>query len=355
MANKYIDGQAHLASVDIARKWTVIGGITVDPSPPAGRLGPAYSFSASGILGKTLPHRPKWTVGRAFYIGGTDFGGELYRGEHVGTVLIFLRLESDGTISGFAGTGAGPSSLIFNTGIGGFTVSANTWFYMEIQYTLTGSAPINVAAELRINGVNVGSGSLNSNLNLTDLLLWTITGQPTVDHHHFAALASTSPTFLKDVYIFDGINEFAGNPNIDFAGDCTFYHVMPDGDITTNWTFATGGATHWDQINEIPPDGDSTYVADATPGHFDSYSFQDIPTTITNVVAIQHSAYARKDAEGTKKFTLVTGASELVSPEYSVSDDYLYYCFPQDGDPATGLAYTAAGFNAKNFGQILTV
>ncbi len=66
--------------------------------------------------------------------------------------------------------------------------------------------------------------------------------------------------------------------------------------------------------------------------------------------------YARKDAEGTKKFQTVVGntGTEAHSVDFSVEDNYVFHHTVFDLDPATSLPWTVVGFNAKRFGVKIT-
>ena len=56
-------------------------------------------------------------------------------------------------------------------------------------------------------------------------------------------------------------------------------------------------------------------------------------------------------------FKTVVGdtGTEANSGDFYLEDSYVYHHFPFDTDPATGLAWTRAGFNAKRFGVKVTV
>ena len=346
MASQFVDGFAHYATANIFQKYTSLTGtanVQITASPPAGRVGPAMNMQTGGIARKTLTHQSAWVMGIAWYTTGNNFFDDLWIWDHVATTLFRVRLQADGTISLYAGPSTFASNLIANSGTVGFSIHQNTWYYIEVSFSLSGATPITCSATLRVNGTTLVSGSgVSTGINAADLLLGTATA------NNYAITANINgQTYFKDSYTFDETGAF----NTGFAGDVTFLTVFPDGDVTTNWT-PTGGGTSFNQVNENPPDEDVTYIESATPGDVDNFTWQDIPNSYT-IIAVQYLAFARKTAEGTKSIKQTvgpTGGFEQESPEWFLPDDYIYNHFSMDVDPATAAPWTVANFNAKNFG-----
>lgn len=336
MASVFLDGFAHYATANIYQKYTNTGGtIAIDPSPPPGRVGPALHLTF-GTVSKTLTYKDSWIQGFALY--AADLSGGLISWSSAGRQTLFnLRIEPDGTLSMYAGNSGNPAFLIANTS--SFSIQENTWYYIEMKFSFTGSTPIAVTAELRVNGTVRASGSKNTNVNQSDTLL-NLTAVNAFDYE------ANGNRWFKDAYVFDD----TGGINDDYAGDVTFQTVFPDGDVTTQWT-PTGGGTSFDQINSNPPNP-ATYVEDGTAGEKDNFTWQDIPPTF-KIVAVQYDVLAQKTAEGTKTmkvFVGPTGSEELFGPEIWLSDDPVYFTLPMDVDPGTSAPWTVPNFNSKNFG-----
>ena len=194
----------------------------------------------------------------------------------------------------------------------------------------------------RVNGVQIMTGSANTQSNLNQLLLQT----PTANNHAFLAVGVNGPSLACDFLFIrcDG----TGLVN-KFAGDVEISAVFPDADITTQWS--STGTPHYSQINEHIPDGDSSYISSNTAGQVDAFNFQPLSPFTGTVIGIHYLAFARKDDEGSRTFTLlVSGVEPVGCPAFSPSDDYIYFTFAMDADPDTGAAWTPTSFNSKVFG-----
>lgn len=342
MALRFIDSFAHYGTTPtaiglLARKWTqVFGSINFNSDPTQTGTGFGLNlvsgFLNTGRLFKTLTHKATWYAGVRIY--PQQFDGT-YHGLHNNQSLASWQINADGTMSLFAGANAiGTSSSSLHLG---------RKYYVEIGYTLSGTTNISVNATLRVNGIVWVTGTALSGINQSSLLL----GTATVNVHQFQGPNSNAFMTVSDLYIFDG----DGSLNNTFAGDVNIIAIFPNGDVVTQWTPSTG-TVHYVLINNPTPDDDATYVSETVATHQDIYDWQDIPTFQGTIRGVQLSFMSRKTAEGTKTFKQVVGdtGTEQSSDTFSVSDDYIYFHFPYDVDPATGLAWTRAGFNAKRFG-----
>ena len=348
MSVEFLDGFAHYVTTNMSQKWTFPSG-TITSSPPAGRIGPGLQLPVGGNAGITLSHQSAWVAGFAVYFNGAPatYNGFVYNASHAGQVeLIRLRLESDATLSILT---ANSGVLIANTTP--FSFHDNTWYYLECKYNLSGgtATPIQTTATVRIDGSIRASGTGTCGFNTTALLLQT----PTINAHGIANPVVNGNTYIKDLYIFDQ----GSTDTNDFAGDCTFVFVVPDGDVTTGWDLSSGSVS-FSLVNEVPPDGDTSYVQSSNTGTVinsatDNFTWQDIPAFTGTIVAVQYLGFLRKTGEGKKSVKLTVGPSggfTQVSEEFFLNDNYLYYRLPMGTDPATGVTWTQSGFNATDFG-----
>lgn len=333
---------------DILAAWTGIGGFTLQPSSLGGQ---EMQLAGGTSMFKTLDHQAVWIVGDRIMLSsgtGLTLDTTIYQGRNNGTVLVTVVTNIDGTLTAYAGGVA--------IGTSSFALHSNKHYYFEVKVTLTGTTNINVAVVVNIDGNPVINGNANSGINQNTL----ISGTATINNHVFLS-GNTVALIHKDIYICDN----TGTLNNDFLGDVQIGALRPNGDVVTSWTPNTG-SVHWSLINDFEPpsgtwgwgsDSDGTYISSGTVGAQDIWDWEDIITFSGQIKFIQLSMFARKDAEGTKKFAIVTGntGSEDQSPDFSVEDDYVYHQYILDKDPATGLAWTVTGFNAKRFGVKVTV
>ncbi len=134
--------------------------------------------------------------------------------------------------------------------------------------------------------------------------------------------------------------------------------VFPNGDTGVADFTPNSGAVSFDRVKEHGPDDDSTYIEGGVVGNKTILDWDDIPGFSGTIPFVQSSLYLRKTAEGSRAARFVTGASgtESNSDDFYLGDNYVYYeDFGQEADPATSLAWTRAGFNAKQFGIEITV
>lgn len=342
MALRFVDSFAHMGTNVglLPFKWTASQGalaFTTDTTSAVNGFGldMISGFLTPGGVRKTLDHQTSWIVGCRIFTGALDGA---YQGLHNSTTLAKWTINNDGTLSIYAGSVTiATSTLSLHTG---------RQYYIEMSYTLSGTSNINVSSTLRVNGIQWVTGNANSGINQTSLLV----GTTTVNGHLFTG-PSTNGNVISDCYICDATGSF----NNTFLGDVKIQLILTNGDSTPlNWIPSGTGTTHWNLINEVPPDDDTTYVYQTATGSVDLWQWQDIPAFSGTVLGVQYSLYARKDAEGSKEFQQVVGTSgtntfNTISP----SDDYIWYPWCYDTDPDTGIAWTQVGFNAKVFGAKL--
>jgi hypothetical protein len=323
--------------------WTAnAGNLHIQASALGGQ---EMQIGAGTTFFKTLDHQSGWCVGLRFKtssVGGT-LDTTLYTARNNGAILLTLQVNTDGTLIAYAGN---HQTVI---GVTDFAIHADKWYYIEIDYSLSGTTNITATATVRLDGntsaVISGSGATNvANTSLTS-------GTATVNNHMLGSGNSTATTY-KDIYICD----HNGGVNNTFLGQVTILVVRPNGDVVSQWT-PNSGITHFNRVNDsIGADDDTTYVSDGTVGHQDIWDWEDIPGFSGTIKFVEVHMYARKDDEGSKSFQTVVGdtGTEAHSGDFFVSDNYVYYdqCF--DTDPATGFAWTRTGFNTKRFGAKVT-
>lgn len=283
---------------------------------------------ANAFLFKTMSHQGSVTIGIRFRAFGPT---QLWTGWNNNDGLSNVTVNTDGTLTVHAGLSGVGNPLVGTTD---FAIHFGKWNYLELETVLSGSAPIHAHMKLRLNGqllLDAGADTLHNASGLTS-------GTATINRHSL-----TGACDYRDVYFNKTANSF--------RGDIKIIGRRPDGDVITDWT-PTGGGTSFDQINEQYSDFDTTRITSPTPGDQAIFDWQDIPGFSGTIQAVQISVLAKKDDEGLRTIKIVTGdtGTEATSDEIFLSDDYVVYHTPQDVDPATGLAYTQAGYNAKRYG-----
>jgi len=353
--NEYIDSFGVYVPISVSTAasqaslltfWNALGG--GDPNigiytGTGSRGNPALYIPFGDEISKTISHQATYTSGMRVKVSGSGAnvgGGDLHTFLNNGIILATLRVNNDGTMLLYAG-----GSLSNIVALSTSALLQSTYYYIEWTFTLTGTTNINVAGQIWVNGISVASGNANSGVNNNTL----ISGTTTVNRSMLGAGVSTpGGAYFTDLYVNNG----SGTTNLSIFGDVEIEPLLPNADGgTLQWT-PLSGSTHYLMIDENPADGDASYNSDNTPGNYDIYGWQPIPTFTGTVKTVQIRWYARKDDEGTRTFrgNIGTTGTEETTTTYSLSDSYLYYTQSFDTDPATSLAWTQANFNAKKFG-----
>lgn len=328
---------------DIGLKWTQnILDAATNHVAPSGR-GPRALLLKNGIS-KTLTYQTSWFVGFALYINSQVGSADIYNvsaaGANTGTMAA-LRMETDGTLTILAGNSL---NVIANSGTAGISLQADTWNYIEIGVTTAGTAPIMATVTLRLNGLQILTGTASTGITTAATLLGT-----NKSNTHSFFFNSVASAYARDFYIADGSGSGSAN---GFIGDIAISALFPRADRTAQWTAVGGvGSTLWNHVNpQFPETNDDTiYIQDNTAGQVADFDWQPITPFTGSIPFIHYGVYNKKDAEGTRVFQQTThGVAN--GPQISPGDSYRYDFFAMDQDPATGLPWTQTNFNASAFG-----
>jgi hypothetical protein len=214
------------------------------------------------------------------------------------------------------------------------------WHYLEAKVKIDSSTG---SVEVRVNGTTV--------LNLTNVNTYTGWYPATVTSVLLCGMNCNSNQFtyfyFDDLYICDP----SGSDNNGFLGDCRVECLFPTGaGAETQWTPSAG--VNWENVNETPPDGDTTYNRSNTPGQADTYAMADLVSTTGRIYAAQYLQYARKDNAGSRTVAPVAriGGVDYAGASVSVGDSYAYYRDIHAVSPATAAAFTISEVNAMEYG-----
>lgn len=313
--------------------------------------GSALLFAAAATnrwsnLQKTLDSQPTW--GAAFAIklpalpatGSTPVIAVL---ADSGTTQVDLRLNSDGSL-----TATRNGTSLGNTGSG--TVSPGVWTHFEFKATIHPTAGTIYVA---VNGVQKLSLTTQNTRNTAN----SSANQVTIGLGSSLGAGISGNVFFDDIIIYDGQTTDA-NGLADITGpigDCGLYWIEPSGaGTTTQWTPDTG--SNYARVNEATPDGDTSYVADATVGDMDTYALTDLPISVASVKSVAQLHYARKDDVGSRAIQAALrsgGGNTAHATAQSLGNSYLYYFSNWGQNPNNGAAtnWTVAAINALEAGQ----
>lgn len=231
------------------------------------------------------------------------------------------------------------STTTIGSASSGGIIVAGVWNFIEMLVTISNTvgvvqAWLNGIQVINSSGVNNRSSANNSS-NQIGLGEYNNNG-------------TGSPFLFDDLYCFDT----GGSVLNSVAGDSRFVVSMASASGSFAQFTPVGAPANWDCVNEIPPDDDTTYVADGTIGDRDSYDFES-QTFTGNAIMVVPWVRARKDDAGahTIELSLRNGGVDAFSSAISVPSSYSY----QNGgafvvNPNGGGAIDQTAFNAMEFG-----
>lgn len=250
-------------------------------------------------------------------------------------------LQSDGT---FAVHRYDSATQVVKLAVSAEGLTADTWAYVECKWVISDTVGV---AQIRVNGTTILSFAGDTKgtwFPIGTLGVWTAA-------RLWEMQSAASPLLIVrtcDLYLAN----MTGSDNIDFLGDIVVDKILPDGvGNSSSWT-PTPGPNNWADVNEVPPDGDTSYVAATAPGTRDTYSFEDV---LGDPLAIQIVAYARKETAGGAEITptVRTAGVDYDGIAQGVADTaYTFYHWPYDTNPDTGAPWTKAEMDAAEFGPL---
>ena len=328
MSLRFTDSFDHYATANLLQKWTSIttgsdGSVSIGAG---GRFGSGMFLGAGfpyvGWATKILDAQATWYVGAAFSPFGRII---LYDGA---TAQLTLALDGTGRLAVYQGTTSG---TLLGTGT---TILSPGWHYVELGATINNTTG---TCEVRLDGVTEWSGSAldtqaSANASADRVTLWGQNG-----------------VAVDDLYICDG----AGSaPRNTFLGDVRVQALMPSADGDLSQFVPSSGSTHYNLVDEVPPDDDTSYVSSATAGNVDLYQLGDVAAVSGSILGLQVLPYARKDDAGTRTLAPVvkTGGVEYDGSAVALGMSYTYLPEIWEQNPATSADWTIADVNALQAG-----
>jgi hypothetical protein len=217
---------------------------------------------------------------------------------------------------------------------------ADTWHYLELKALIHNSAG---TLEVRIDGDIVidvtGIDTLQSGLALVDGVSWVGQGL-------------SNQTLIDDIYI---LNTAGPAPYNDFLGDSRVDGLLPNGaGFSSDFPTATPSGTHFENVDENPPDGDTSYNESNVANDIDLFDVAALPviTGGATVWAVQASAFLNKQDAGPAPFRLLTRPTSTTfnGDQKEPPIDYVYKHQIWELNPQTAAEWTEAEVDAAEFG-----
>lgn len=314
-------------------------GANVSPStsnPPSGRTHHARSTPVTGGATEALRvslggDKTTVRVAGRFYVGSLpadNVSTYLWQlRDNANAAQLTLRLNSTGALEIMRGAISGTSLGASASPV----ITAGTYHYVEFLATINDTTG---ATEVRVDGVAVSG--------------LTLTGQDTAA----TAIVSAAQYVIARPQTTGGVTiDFCDVSHGDvnaFVGDTSWYWLMPTADTAvTDWVRNTG-SNDFECIDDVVPDDDTTYIEATTTGDDSEFGLANLPAHASTVVSVIAISLAKKTDPGSANLQqkAVSGASTTAGASQPLTTTYAYYKDLFATDPATGVAWTPAGFNA---------
>lgn len=215
-------------------------------------------------------------------------------------------------------------------------LSTGVWYRIGVKIG-TGSGAVS-AYEVQIDGVSEFSGTTASlyeeNNGVIRLGKVLNTNSKTVDFYYDDLIVSNS-----------------GFPD---AGQCDL--LIPNANGTySDWTIGAGAGSNYENVDEFPNDGDTTYLLSTVmgiPNHPDETEQLAAMAAALAVAAVKPFIVVKRDGavNGSTQLMHRSGSTDTTLSAGATTSAYALKAAVLDVDPATSVAWTAGGVNAFEVG-----
>jgi hypothetical protein len=238
-------------------------------------------------------------------------------------------------------------------GVAQFTIMINNAGKLELRHGNQGTLLATGTTIMTVNqyyyiefSVHIDTAAGTASAQIDGVNQFTVAGINTQD----AATAQFDSVLLFiNGFSLTDFDDWYVKDTLGMLGERRVVNLRPNADgAPLQWT-PSAGVTHFNLVNEVPPDDDATYVEDSTPTDIDTYGMDNLPYNPAHIDTIQTSMFARKTDAGLRQVSvMVSGTtSAVVVTLTSTFNDYIEMW---DLDPLTGLAWTFAGVNGMTTG-----
>ena len=169
---------------------------------------------------------------------------------------------------------------------GTFVFSPGVWYWVEIWVSIANASG---RAVLRVSGTTTDIDFTGDTQN---------TANAFATRYSIGAIGGAGGTgnfvYINDFIVLRGVGGTA-----DFLGDSKVEEKLPTGAGNyTDWTPSAG--SNFQNVDETPPDGDTTYNHSSTAAQKDTFAMGDLATTSGTVHFVGFSNRQRKDDAGAR-------------------------------------------------------
>ena len=279
----------------------------------------------SGLSALTVGHA---SLMGSFLLGQINYNVVgLWNGGPSGTLEVGVCMTSNQKYAIYVGS---PSNVVATDAN---LITVGSWHYVELEVVPgpTGSAT------LFVDGFQVAtySGNLGAATTIDTVGFGPIGNQPST--------AYTTTHSYDDVYVSNSATR---------EGERRVETLVPSSDSQKQWT-PLSGTTNYTEVNQLPIDGDTTYVYSSTVGNEDRYGITSLSGNPQAISAVQVRVCARKDDSATRTMSSIinSAGTEVDGATFALAASYLYQSDIYPLNPNGSAAWTASTVNAVLIGQ----
>lgn len=221
------------------------------------------------------------------------------------------------------------------------------WHYLEFKVFLSTNAASGIV-EARLNGVVVLTATAKTDNNST-IHFYDHISVPNLGGAGITNTLNTSPA-IDDFYLLNT----SGGVNTTYLGDVHISVFVPTASGAYTQFTPIGAANNWDTVEEVPA-STAEYITTSSSGIKDSYKFQQLPDSISNVFSVEAINYAEKTGGQLRTLapivvsgiTVATGIAKALPQNSYIYQGQIYQTNPIDNS-----SWTPSGVNALEFGVV---
>lgn len=227
------------------------------------------------------------------------------------------------------------SGSLVATGLTALTI--NAWHLIEVHFKLNDTGDFEVKLDGVLDIDYAGDTKPDANTTFDNIVF---------------SMPQTGVTVYYDDF---AINDTSTVNDNSWCGDGYIVLLNPNGNGDVNQFINSDGNSinNYSYVDEIPPDGDTTYVKDSVIGQQDLYTLSDFAGTNRNISRVWVEARAKSTSSGgeTTKLIVKTGGTIYASSALPLTTDYTRILGEEYiVNPNTGLAWTDANLDGLQAG-----
>jgi len=215
-----------------------------------------------------------------------------------------------------------------------FVPWAMRWYCIEVHLLVDNSSGV---LQVKVNGELVldYSGDTQQSANSTvDTVVW---------------FGSANGQYFDDI----AINDTSGSRNNSWIGRGGVYGLVPNG-VGNYSEFTPSAGNNYECVDEVPPDGDTSYVESDTVGHKDSYALANLSLTSASIAALVWHVWAKQDVSDGRNVArlLRISGTDYQGADKALTTSYQRLMETIESNPHTSADWTLDDINGLELGFV---